>query len=133
MQIFEPASCISFSRDISSLILQHSQLWLYFIIIVVCEIHSFRTKLHSHCEWIFVLKYIYFVHGIVYDHSSNFFLLPNCCLRSEFSMLQKTKRFTSLIVEFILSRFLAIKMNATLVFGHKNILSPFRGLSSYIT
>ena len=31
-------------------------------------------------------------------------------------MLQQTKRFTSLIVEFILSRFLAIKMNATLVF-----------------
>ena len=96
-----------------------SQLWLYFIIILVCE-------------WIFVLKDICFVHGIFYDHSSNYFLLPKCCLRSEFCLLQWTKRFTSLIVEFILSRFLAIKMNATLVFGHKNILSPFRG-RSYIT
>ena len=31
-------------------------------------------------------------------------------------MLQQTQRFTYLIMEFILSRFLAIKMNATLAF-----------------
>ena len=114
-----------------------SQLHFIFQRYIFLDSPTFPTLVVLHyniivCEWIFVLKDICFVHGIFYDHSCNFFLLPNCCLRSEFCMLQQTKRFTSLIVEFILSRFLAIKMNATLVFGHKNILSPFRG-HSYIT